>query len=156
MTFINAIKTCVIEKYCCFKGRARRSEYWYFFLATTILSWILSFFGMGSIMAAANQYMIDNDFAAYFTAILTAPGMIISTVVSLALLLPNLGVTVRRFHDIGKSGWYVLVMYVVFCIPLINFIAILYYLYLLIKDSEPGENEYGPNPKDLESDNSNF
>lgn len=147
MNFIEAIKTCVVEKYCCFQGRARRSEFWYYQLACTLLSWIISFFGMGSINDAVQRLMVDGDMAAYMTAIFTSPAMIISSCIGLALLLPSLGVTVRRLHDIGKSGWWVLAFYLLCMIPLVNFLVIVYFIYLFCKDSEPGENEYGPNPK---------
>lgn len=74
MDFMTAVKTVLIEKYCCFNGRARRSEFWYFSLFTAILGIILMF----------------NDYA--------------SAAFSLATLLPSIGVSVRRMHDVGKSG----------------------------------------------------
>lgn len=158
MNMIDAVKTCVVEKYCCFTGRARRSEYWYFVLAQTILSWVVSFFGMVSINDAVGRFMVDQDFAAYMSAIFTSPAMIVSSIISLALLLPSLGVAVRRLHDIGKSGWWIVGFYVICCIPLVNFAAMIYALYLLCKDSEDGENEYGPNPKGVSEigDSSSF
>lgn len=156
MNFITAVKTCVVEKYCCFKGRARRSEFWYFYLATMLLSWIISFFGMGSVNEALSRLMVDQDVAAYMTAVFTSPAMIISSCIGLALLLPMLGVSVRRLHDTGKSGWWLLGFYVACVIPLVNFAAIVYFIYLMAKDSESGENEYGPNPKGDDFDNSNF
>ena len=154
MNFIEAFKTCVIEKYCCFQGRARRSEFWYFQLATTLISWAISIFGLGAINEAANQLMATQDVAAYMTTLLTAPATIVSFIVGLAFLLPFLGVTVRRLHDIGKSGWWLLGIYVLCCIPIINFIVVIYFIYLMCKDSEYGENEYGPNPKGLDGDSS--
>ena len=54
--------------------------------------------------------------------------------------LPALGAVVRRLHDVGKSGW----MYLIILIPLIG---IIWFLVLLVKDSQEGENKYGPNPK---------
>lgn len=158
MNFIDAIKTCVVEKYCCFTGRARRSEFWYFYLANMLLSWVLSFFSVGSITQAAQRFMADQDMAAYMTAIFTSPGMIMSFIVGLAMLLPLLGVSVRRLHDIGKSGWWLLGLYVLCMIPVVNFAVIIYYIYLMAKDSEPGENEYGANPKGVSElgDSSNF
>lgn len=59
---------------------------------------------------------------------------------ALAVFIPSLAVVVRRLHDIGKSGW----MYLIIFIPLIGAIWI---LVLLLKDSELGDNKYGPNPK---------
>lgn len=154
MNFIEAIKTCVVEKYCCFQGRARRSEFWYFYLANTLVSWIISIFGVGSINDALNQLMVDQDPMAYMVAVFTAPAMIVSFIVGLALLLPLLGVSVRRLHDIGKSGWWLLGLYLLCVIPVVNFIVIIYFIYLMCKDSEYGENEYGPNPKGLDGESS--
>ena len=56
--------------------------------------------------------------------------------------LPALGAVVRRLHDVGKSGW----MYLIILIPLIG---IIWLLVLLVKDSQEGENIYGPNPKSI-------
>jgi uncharacterized membrane protein YhaH (DUF805 family) len=61
---------------------------------------------------------------------------ILSTIYSFAVLLPSIAVGVRRMHDVGKSGWFLL-------IPIYN-------LVLALTDSESGENKYGPNPKDEE------
>ena len=86
MNFKNAIKTCLKDKYANFKGRASRSEFWFFYLflvigyATTISTIFISiklFIGIISIFV-------------------------------LAMIIPNLAVTVRRLHDINKSGWFIL------------------------------------------------
>ncbi|MDY0077004.1 MAG: DUF805 domain-containing protein [Bacteroidales bacterium] len=65
----------------------------------------------------------------------------ISGIYSLALIIPSLAVAVRRLHDVGKSGWMILIG----LIPLIGFIWL---LVLMVTDSKPGENQYGPNPKE--------
>jgi len=59
---------------------------------------------------------------------------------SLAVLIPSLAVTVRRLHDVGKSGWFILV-------GLIPLIGSIWLLVLFCTDSKPGENQYGPSPK---------
>lgn len=124
MNFVDAIKTCLTVKYCDFNGRARRSEYWWFCLFNALVVYGL----MLLCMAIGNEW--------------------IATVASLAMLLPGLGVSVRRLHDVGKSGWWLLIC----LIPLAAF----YILYLLIIDSEYGENKYGPNPKGLNGDSSSI
>ena len=107
----------VLSQYANFNGRARRSEYWYYILAYAIIS---------AVFSALAQY------SSIFS--------ILSAVVGLGLLCPTLAVAVRRLHDIGKSGWYYL-----FClIPLAGTIILLIWF---AKDSEPGDNMYGPNPK---------
>ena len=67
----------------------------------------------------------------------------LNLILVLVLFVPSLAVAVRRLHDIGKSaGWFLILL-----IPIIGWI---YFLYLMIKNSIPGENQYGPNPKGIE------
>lgn len=103
-----------------FSGRARRKEYWYFVLFNALISFLIS----------------SVETLIYGQTILTF-------LYSFAILLPSLAVCIRRLHDIGKSGW----MYLVALIPLIGQIWI---IVLFCKDSQPGTNEWGPNPKELE------
>ena len=120
MSFAEAVKS-VFSQYVNFQGRSRRSEYWYFCLFSFIVSTILSVLGQ----VTGNN--IFNTIAGIF---------------GIAILLPSLGVAVRRLHDIGKSGWFVLIN----LIPVIgSIILIIWY----VKDSEPGDNKYGPNPKGM-------
>ena len=115
MTIVDAVKTCVMEKYLFkFEGRARRSEYWYFALATGLITTVLQMCGN--------------------------VGAIIGSLVSLALLPAGWGVAVRRMHDIGKSGWALLVS----LIPIVGTFVVLYWA---CKDSDKTENQYGPSPK---------
>lgn len=120
-------KTAMFDNYANFSGRARRSEYWYFRLATALLFFVFIFLG------------------GILTAILgTTAGLSIAVglfcLYAIASIIPSLAVTVRRMHDIGKSGWTVLVS----LIPLAGPIWI---LVLLITEGEHGENYYGPDPK---------
>jgi uncharacterized membrane protein YhaH (DUF805 family) len=66
--------------------------------------------------------------------------MIFSSIYSLALLLPSISVCTRRLHDTGRSGWWQLLL----LIPLIGLIVIVIFT---VQDSQPGDNQYGPNPK---------
>ena len=109
----------VLKKYVVFSGRARRTEFWVFTLISTIISAILN--------------MVD--------AGMGTSGML-GGVYSLGVLLPSLGVSVRRLHDTGRSGWWLLIGLV----PILGWIALIYFCVL---DSEPGENKYGPNPKEV-------
>jgi uncharacterized membrane protein YhaH (DUF805 family) len=108
----------VLKKYAEFTGRARRTEYWMFFLINLIIAVILVVVEM---------------------AVFAGPGVLYG-IYMLAILLPALGVTVRRLHDTGRTGWWVLV----WLIPIVGPIVILVFMVL---DSQPGDNEYGPNPK---------
>ena len=84
MEFKEAVHTCLTKKYCCFKGRASRSEFWWFCLFTLIMNFVVALLG----------------------SLLPTLGSIISAVQALWLLLPTVGVTTRRLHDRNFSGWW--------------------------------------------------
>ncbi|MDH6239656.1 DUF805 domain-containing protein [Aurantimicrobium minutum] len=64
----------------------------------------------------------------------------LTSLVAFGLLLPSLGYGIRRLHDINKSGWFLLFI-------LIPFVGWIFLLVWLVKDSDPGDNRFGPNPK---------
>lgn len=117
----------VLRNYTNFSGRARRKEYWMFVLFNFIF-----------VVIAA---VLDNVLGLTF-----APGIPygwIYLLYTLFVLLPSLAVGVRRLHDIGKSGWWLL-------IALIPLIGGIWLLVLLVTDGNAGDNEYGPDPKQAE------
>lgn len=99
----------VLKKYAVFTGRARRSELWWFILINCIISYALSFIG---------------GLIGFST---------LGSIYSLAVLLPLIGVWIRRMHDINKCGWFML-------IPIYNLI-------LGATAGDQGANQYGPDPK---------
>jgi len=112
----------VLKKYAVFQGRARRKEYWMFTLFNVLIAMGLAFIDV-------------------FAGLANEDGVgALSTIYSLAVLLPGLGVAVRRLHDIGRSGWWLLIALV----PVVGAVVLIVFAVL---DSEPGSNEYGPNPK---------
>lgn len=117
MLFVDAIRS-VLTQYAGFSGRARRSEYWWFYLFITIANIV---FGCLSGVAEAAVF--------------------IGLIVSLALLLPTIAVSVRRLHDTNRSGWFMLLG----LIPIVGGIILLIFF---TQDSKPGPNRFGPNPKD--------
>lgn len=110
----------VLRKYAVFSGRAHRMEYWMFFLINTLIAMLIGFV-TGLIGAALG---LGSGF-----------GSTANSLYSLAVLVPGIAVGVRRLHDSGRSGWWLL-------LPLVNLIMLCY-------DSQPGENAYGPNPKEV-------
>jgi len=114
----------VLKKYAVFSGRARRKEYWMFVLFNMIFA----------VVAA----LLDNLLG---TAIENVGYGLFYFLYMLAVLIPSLAVVIRRLHDIGKSGWWIFITF----IPLIGSIWL---LVLLVTDSQPGVNQYGPNPKE--------
>ena len=113
----------VLKKYAVFSGRARRMEYWMFILFNIIITVVLA--------------LIDSLIG---TVIRQAGFGLLQGLYDLAVLLPSIAVTVRRLHDTGRTGWWILIG----LIPVIGGIVLLIFMLL---DSEPGENQYGPNPK---------
>lgn len=108
--FIKAIK-----QYALFEGRATRTEYWMFILFYMIFYIVLA--------------VIDTVLETF----------ILTTIYSLALLLPSISVAARRLHDTGRTGWWQLLVF----LPLIGVIILIVFL---AQDSHD-ENEYGVNPK---------
>ena len=104
-------KMIMTEKYFCFEGRAGRKEFWMWVLAVFIVNFILGF-------------------------IPGKAGMIICAIFSLAILLPSLGATARRLHDVGKSGW----MQLLGLIPIVGALIV---LILCIPEGSKESNAYG-------------
>ena len=123
MSFGQAISS-VFKNYANFNGRARRSEFWFFALFNLIIY----------LAASVINYLIAGS--SDTTSIIG----IIYLLYSLATILPALAVSWRRLHDIGKSGAYILFI----LIPLVGWIFLLAWF---VKDSDMGENRFGPNPK---------
>ncbi|WP_435971832.1 DUF805 domain-containing protein [Streptomyces sp. Qhu_M48] len=106
----------VIKKYAVFSGRARRKEFWMFELFNIIIAIVLAVIGVAL------------DFS------------LLSTLYSLAVFLPSLGVTIRRLHDTNRSGWWILIG----LIPLVGAIILIVFA---ATEGDQHENEHGPNPK---------
>lgn len=117
------------DNYANFSGRARRQEYWMFNLFHIIIIFILAF--IGGMLGAE----LDSGF-----------GIIPLIVYVLATFIPALGVTVRRLHDTGKSGWY----YLLSLIPYIGGIILIVFT---VQNGDVGPNKYGSDPKNPELDN---
>jgi uncharacterized membrane protein YhaH (DUF805 family) len=125
------------RKYADFSGRARRKEYWMFFLFN-VLIWAIGFclvavLGGGNVSGGGAFNGGLNPLAAFIYLLLVLYG--------LASLVPGLAVTVRRLHDTGRSGWWWFISFV----PIIGGI---WFLVLVLLDSTPGSNQWGPNPKE--------
>jgi len=117
MTFGDAVRSG-FENYATFSGRASRAAYWWWFLFALLVSIVCNIIDYGILGTS-----------------------ILSPLVGLALFLPNLAVGVRRLHDTGHSGWWILIV----LIPIIGFIVLLIFL---LTQGDPEPNEYGPPPTD--------
>ncbi len=114
----------VIRNYAGFSGRAQRKEYWMFFLFNLVISWVLGF--------------LDGMMGLTWGEGVGAMGMT-SGLYSLFILIPSLAVGVRRLHDIGRSGWSMLIA----LIPLVGAIILIVWF---AKEGDHGTNKYGPDP----------
>ncbi len=148
MNMRDAIVTC-FSKYADFSGRARRSEYWFWVLFNLIVGFVANM--ISSLLGSLTLYLI----------------------VIVALLIPSISVTVRRLHDIGKSGWYYLlpvvplvamffllftylvtydasssIFYIIGLFEIAALVLTIIFIIWMAKDSQPGMNKYGPNPKE--------
>ena len=148
LNFLEAIKVC-FSKYATFSGRARRSEFWWFYLLGVILNMAFSFlvkWKMAKIAAIESAIYSGVDTNSLLAQAESADTIfytcaIILSVIGLILFIPMLAAWVRRLHDVGKSGhllWLILLCGVGGLVPLI----------MCISDGQPGENQYGPNPKE--------
>lgn len=120
-SIMEAFKKVFLQNYVNCSGRARRSEFWGYALIVAIIGFIVSLilqlvFGNGSPIATGG-----------------------SAVVSVVFLLPSISVQVRRNHDIGRSGWWLL-------LNIIGIGIIINFIFALL-DSQPEANEYGESPK---------
>ena len=116
----------VLRQYADFSGRARRKEYWFFILFYYIFASITS--------------ILDTFLGLSFNGFGYG---VIYLIFILAMLIPGIAVSVRRLHDVGKSGWMLFV-------GLIPIIGVIWLIVLAVKDSQPGSNQYGENPKSIE------
>ncbi len=113
----------VLKKYAVFEGRAGRQEYWFFILFNILISMALGYV----------DWLTGN--------INPETGLgILSGIYALGVMIPGMAVSVRRLHDTGRSGWWLLITFV----PVIGAIV---FLYFMVLDSNPEINEYGPSPK---------
>lgn len=111
------------KKYAVFSGRATAGEYWGFVLSTIVLA-IVVFFPISVLIGDTRDIVLQ--------------------IYTLAILLPMLAVTVRRLHDTNRSGWFIFLS----LIPIIgSFILFIFY----VSSGTPGENKYGPDPKQVRS-----
>ena len=127
MTFQDAVRTCLQVKYSDFSGRARRSEYWFFALFNVILSVVANM--LNSLLHLPNIGFL---------------GGLLPLVISLALLVPGIAVGIRRLHDTGRSGLWLLIAFV----PVVGAIVL---IVLVVQDSPPQPNAYGASPKAITS-----
>ena len=119
VSFSQAVRMA-FDSYCRFQGRSSRSEYWWWVLFCSILGFCIG--------------IVEGILDFSMTAVQATSGIL-----SLVLLLPGLGLSVRRLHDIGKSGWWILLG----LIPVVGAIVLIIWF---ARNSQMQDNQYGPVP----------
>lgn len=119
MDLVNYWKQVVLENYANFSGRARRAEYWWFVLANLVV-----YIALSLIIGGVSEGL----------------GSLLSLVYYLGVLVPSIAVSVRRLHDVGKSGWFLLLA----LIPIVGAIILIVWA---ATDSQRGSNQYGVSVK---------
>ena len=119
----------VLSQFATFTGRASRSDYWWW-----VLAYVLALFAIGLVdtfvIAPSLGFNITDENA----------GQPLSMLFVLAMFLPNLAVSVRRLHDLNKSGWWLL-------LGLLPVVGVLVLLYWIIQSGTEGSNEFGSDPQ---------
>ncbi|MFB9376459.1 DUF805 domain-containing protein [Kineococcus gynurae] len=141
---VEAVRSC-LRQYARFSGRARRSEYWWFQFAVLVFSFAFVVLLMLVLaLTAGVQAATGQDSGSLGGAgVVVAGGIyLVMILVLLALALPSLAVSVRRLHDVGRSGWWVLLG----AVPFGGIVLLVFH----VQDTVGGPNPYGPPPKVLE------
>ncbi len=151
MEIINYAREALTTKFATFSGRARRREYWLFFLFTCIVN------------VAINALSLAVKDSTPFTIVVS----IISIVWGLFIIIPSIAITVRRLHDTNRSGWWYLLSLAAACLLcasillfvtnndgptaivslLLGIVGYITFFVFLVLPGTKGENDYGPDPK---------
>ena len=131
MGFMDAMTTVFRNKYGTFSGRASRSEYWWSYLGYFVIATVLQ---IVSFVGAIVLFEVNESLALLVG--------LIPVLFLVAIIIPILTVTVRRFHDTGKSGWMILIL-------LVPCIGTILWLVWMIEDGQAHDNAYGPVPTNM-------
>ncbi|MFI2365016.1 DUF805 domain-containing protein [Promicromonospora sp. NPDC019610] len=132
MSIVDSVRTC-LRRYGDFTGRARASEYWFFYLALAIVNAVI-------FVALLIPALVTMDPVTQEPGVLGSIGSALVGIVALGAFVPLLAAGVRRLHDTGKSGWF----YLLCLVPVVGGIII---VVLLALPGEPGPNRFGPDPR---------
>ena len=131
MSIFNAFLDVLKNKYAAFDGRARRREYWSFYVVSLLVVFVAML---------VDQYVVNPNFL-NMTPEEAKGGGFLTAISGLALMVPHIAVTIRRLHDTDRSGWWALLG----LIPIAN-IALLVFMFI---QGTVGSNRFGPDPKAL-------
>ncbi len=136
MNFVEAVKTCLLEKYFTFSGRASRSEFWWFILFITVVGFVIGGLLMGSMFAT-----IDFENPQASSGLNFGIGGLVWLIITIAMYIPMLAAGSRRLHDTNRSGWWQLLLLLTI-IPLIGLIGLIVLIVFWAMDSVDDGNNY--------------
>lgn len=143
------------KRYADFEGRSRRMEFWMFQLLNIAVALVLAGPFFFSFMSASIAAAGDPAAEAAFAEEMLAGGIGLSTIglglyliYALAVIVPSIAVTVRRFHDRDMSGWWYLGLLLAGLIPVIGFVGSIAMFVFMVLPGTSGSNRFGPDPKD--------
>ncbi len=144
---------CITKRFAQFSGRARRREFWGFFLFSLIFNYALQIISSVTLLPSALSDVLDAhldvipssiDLLGFYSELFSHPAFLsaygLSFLLQIVFLIPHLSVAVRRMHDIGKSGWFILIS----LIPVVGWIIFIVYA---AQEGERYTNKYGEDPK---------
>ncbi|ANL49372.1 MULTISPECIES: DUF805 domain-containing protein [Rhizobium] len=132
MGFTEAVRTVLTQKYATFSGRAPRSEYWWF----QLFYWLV-----GMALLTAN-FLVTGGLRPQEVGIFP----IIGGLLSIAVIVPQISLQVRRFHDRNISGWWYLGLLVSCLIPFVAILSIIAIFVINVLRGTEGPNKFGPDP----------
>lgn len=138
LSFFGYFRRAMTSYYFNFSGRARRKEYWGFSVFPFVI-----FLALGIIIALS--FVGRSGYEG--PSPLGWVAMIVGAIFALAVIIPGIAVQVRRFHDIGQSGWWVLALFLVSFIPYVGLLTTIAYIVVGCIDTQANGNKFGPPPK---------
>ena len=146
MSFLDSVRTC-IKKWNTFSGRAKRAEYWWFFLFSSVVYTFLMLV-LGIFYASTIEAILigeSNSLLSSLSSEIPTTTIVVLLIWSLIIVfftVAQLAAGSRRLHDIDKSGWWQL-LYLLSFIPLIGLLACIYLIYLYVQKSHSRKNRFG-------------
>jgi uncharacterized membrane protein YhaH (DUF805 family) len=134
MEFPEAIRLALRERIFDYRGRSRRAEYWWYWAFCLGVWFVLYFVFIGLLLT---------DAATGEPGALTVIGFVLYLLACLALMIPGLSLTVRRLHDLDRTGWWVVTAF----IPFLNFVFGIILLIWCAQPGTEGSNRFGIDPK---------
>ncbi|WP_067736224.1 DUF805 domain-containing protein [Novosphingobium naphthalenivorans] len=133
-------------RYTDFHGRSRRKEFWSFAVLNVLVMAILVSLAFST--GFSHRALIQHAEFAGSLGIATIAFFAILGMYSLATLVPSVAVNVRRLHDRDMSGWWCLAFVVLGMVPVIGWVASIFYLVMMVLPGTPGANRFGEDPRD--------